>query len=218
MKPNATHSPAPQKKSGRKLLLALAISFLVSCLCGPVGLLLIGRGLLVDDRLNNADVVVALGGDGTLDRLERAVEIYQAGLAQAVIITETNSTAETGQQESLYLRDQAIAMGVPDKVIYITEVDATSTWDEARAVRKLMLRNDWAACIAVSDPYHTRRVKLAFSQDFKEHGLLVSVTYTAEHWYRPSTWFLSVEGRQTTLLEYIKLFGQMFGFENYELE
>ena len=181
-------------------------------------MLFLGRFLLVNDRLQPADAVIALGGDATLDRLEMAVELYNEGLADALIITETNATASTGQQESLYLRNQAIALGVPENAIFITEVDATSTWDEARAVRKLMLRNDWHSCIAVTDPYHTRRVKIAFTQDFKAHNLNVSVVYTPDHWYRPSTWFLSVEGRQTTLLEYIKLFGQLFGFEHYELE
>lgn len=181
-------------------------------------MLAIGRFLLVSDRLQPADVVVALGGDANLDRLEMAVELYHEGLADALIITETTVTAFTGQQESLYLRQQAAALGVPDSAIYVTEVGATSTWDEARAVRKLMLRNDWTSCIAVTDPYHTRRVKIAFTQDFKAHDLTVSVIYTPDHWYRPSTWFLSVDGRQTTLLEYIKLFGQLFGFENYELE
>ena len=214
---NVSQSTLPKKRRSN-ILIAVLVSIIIACLCSPLGLLLAGRLLLVNDPLSPADVVVALGGDATLNRLEKAVALYKEGYAEVLVITETNSTAFSGQQESLYLRNQAIEMGVPNNAILVTEMDATSTWDEARAVRKLMLRNGWTSCIAISDPYHTRRVKLAFSQDFKEHDLSVSVTYTPEHWYRPSTWFLSTEGRQTTLLEYIKLFGQLFGFENYELE
>jgi len=210
-------TPLKNQKSSRKIIIALLLSIFVCCL-SPIIMLFLGRFLLVNDKLQPADVVIALGGDADLDRLEMAVELYHEGLAEALIITETTATAYTGQQVSLYLRNQAEVLGVPENAIFITEVDATSTWDEARAVRKLMLRNGWTSCIAVTDPYHTRRVKIAFSQDFKPHDLNVSVVYTPDHWYRPSTWFLSVEGRQTTLLEYGKLFGQIFGLGHYELE
>ncbi|MCD6475253.1 MAG: YdcF family protein [Anaerolineaceae bacterium] len=210
--------PIKNRNSSRKIIITLLLSIFVCCLCSPIIMLFLGRFLLVNDRLQPADVVVALGGDATLDRLEMAVELYHDGLADALIITETTATVYTGQQESLYLRNQAMAMGVPENAIFVTEVNATSTWDEARAVRKLMLQNNWTSCIAVTDPYHTRRVKIAFTQDFKAHGLNVSVIYTPDHWYRPSTWFLTGKGRQTTLLEYVKILGQLFGFENYELK
>ncbi|MCD4752521.1 MAG: YdcF family protein [Anaerolineaceae bacterium] len=211
-------TPLKKQKSCRKIVIALLLSFLLCCLCSPIAIFFLGRFLLVSDSLQPVDVVIALGGDSNLDRLEMAVELYHEGLADALIITETTAISYTGQQESLYLRNQAVALGVPENAIFVTEVEATSTWDEGRAVRKLMLQKDWTSCIAVTDPYHTRRVKIAFTQDFKAHDLNVSVVYTPDHWYRPSTWFLSVEGRKTTLLEYIKLFGQLFGFENYELE
>ena len=210
--------PLKKQKVSRTIIIVLLLTIFGCCLCSPIAMLAPGRFLLVNDPLQPSDVIIALGGDAALNRLEMAVELYHEGLAGALIITETTTTADNGQQESLYLRNQAMALDVPESAIFITEVDATSTWKEARAVRKLMLRNDWTSCIAVTDPYHTRRVKIAFTQDFKAHDLKVSVVYTPDHWYRPATWFLSAEGRQTTFREYIKLFGQLFGFEHYELE
>lgn len=201
----------------KRWLPVMAVLLLLVVLAVPLILWQAGRFLVVSDDLRPADAVIALGGDGSFDRLDRAVEVYRQGLARVLIIPDTPDATPTGQVYAVYMREAAIARGVKSEDIYVTEVTATSTWNEARAVRKLMMRNDWDSCIVVSDPYHTRRVKIAFNQDFREHGLSVQVTYTPHHWYRPSRWFLSSRGVTTTLLEYVKLAGQLVGLEYLEI-
>jgi uncharacterized SAM-binding protein YcdF (DUF218 family) len=205
------------KNRTKQRLTALAVLLLLVALAVPIILWQAGRFLVVSDDLQAADAVIPLGGDTNFDRLVRAVEVYQQGLAQVLIIPDTPDATPSGQEYAVYMREAAIARGVQAEDIFVTEVTATSTWDEARAVRKLMLRNDWVSCIVVSDPYHTRRAQIAFNQDFRLHGLSVQVTYTPEHWYRPSQWFLSSRGVTTTLLEYVKLIGQLVGLENWEI-
>ena len=177
----------------------------------PLALWGAGRFLIISDPLEPVDAVIALGGDSGIDRLEKAVELYQAGMAKAIIISDTQEIAYTGQDISLYLRNAAIRMGVPYRDIYITEVVADTTYNEARATRKIMLRNDWTSCIVVTDPFHTRRAKIFFRRDFKEHDLSVDVTYTSEHWFRASTWFTTPTGVFTTQIEYIKLLWVLVG-------
>ncbi len=211
-----------QKTSSDKIrpkhwLPVLAVMILLFLLAVPFILWQAGRFLVVNDDLQTADAVIALGGDNSFDRLERAVEVYQQGLARVLIIPDTPDATPTGQSYTAYMREAALARGVRAEDIYVTEVTATSTWNEARAVRKLMLRNDWQSCIVVSDPYHTRRAKIAFNQDFRPYGLSAAVTYTPQHWYRPSQWFLSARGVTTTLLEYVKLAGQLAGLEYLEI-
>ena len=195
--------------------------WLAGCVLLPFLALLVlwglGRGLFISQRLSPADAILALGGDGDTSRLEQAAALMQQGMADVLIITETNTISYTGQIESYYLRQQAIALGVPPERIFVTEASATSTWDEARAARKLMLRRGWQSLIVVTDPYHTRRVQLAFSRDLANHDLQVLVTSTSNHWWRPSNWFLSREGWRVTTREYIKLFGQIAGLEHLEL-
>jgi hypothetical protein len=173
---------------------------------------------MVSDQLTPADAAVALGGDAGLARLEKAVELYNEGLVQHIIITETNGVADTGMRESQYLLNQALARGVRYRDISITEVNVSSTWSEAIAVRKLMLQKEWTSCIVITDPYHTLRAKLAFTRDFRPHDLTVRVSYTPDHWWRPASWYLSEAGRETTLREWVKVMGQVFGFEQYEMD
>lgn len=212
--PETNDIPKPRRK-GCLVIILVVVVVLTGLLVLPYAM---GRILLVSDSLEPADAAVALGGDTGAARMEKAVELYKEGLVQYIIITETNGVADTGMRESLYLLNQALAGGVRYRDISITEVDASSTWSEAVAVRKLMLQKGWTSVIVVTDPYHTLRAKLAFRQDFRPHSLNVSVTYTPDHWWRPSTWFLSQAGRELTLREWVKLLGQVFGLEHYEWE
>lgn len=204
------------KKTKRKPLSCLEIVVILISVCIyiafiPVSLYIAGRYLVVSDNLQVSDVVIALGGDSGTDRLEKAVELYKAGMASAIIISDTQEMAYTGQDITLYLANTAKEMGVPAEDIYVTEVIANTTLNEARATRKIMLRNDWTSCIVVTDPFHTRRARSFFRRDFKEHDLSVDVTYTSEHWFRPISWFTTREGIFLTQLEYIKYFWVVLG-------
>ncbi len=191
--------------------LVLAAVFLYLCAL-PLTAFLGGRFLIQADLVGSADAVIALGGDDGFDRLEKAVQYYQDGAADVLIISDTGALTESGVDAAMYQKDAAIAMGVPSVDIYITEVHANTTYNEGRATRKLMLRNGWDSCIVVTDPFHTRRARTYFRKDFAAHGLSVSVTYTAAHWYRPSTWFLSQRGIVITQTEYAKtLWGMLTG-------
>ena len=186
-------------------LFAVVVTILLYLAAIPLTAFLAGRFLVNTDTVQPADVVIALGGDAGLDRLEKAVSYYQNGSAQALIISDVQVTTATGLDYANYMRDAAKALGVPDRDIYITEVIANTTFNEARATRKLMLRNGWTSAIVVTDPFHTRRARAYFRNDFADHDLTAYITYTAEHWYRPSRWFLSPRGITITQVEYLKL-------------
>ncbi|MEE4195134.1 MAG: YdcF family protein [Anaerolineae bacterium] len=191
-----------KQPSTRQLVLAAVCLYLCAL---PVTAFFGGRFLIQADEVQSADAVIALGGDTGFDRLEKAVQYYKDGAADVLIISDTGALTESGVDAAVYQKNAAIAMGVPSVDIYITEVHANTTYNEARATRKLMLRNGWESCIVVTDPFHTRRARAYFRDDFAAHGLSVSVTYTAAHWYRPSTWFLSRDGIVITQVEYAKL-------------
>ncbi|NSW54051.1 MAG: YdcF family protein [Anaerolineae bacterium] len=213
--PSSPHHGEKNRRTGCLVWVLAVVAILTGLLALPY---LLGRVLLVNDRLRPADAAAALGGDAGSARMEQAAALYREGLVQSVIIPETNGVADNGMRESQYLLNQALAQGVRYRDIVITEVDATSTWGEAVAVRKLMLQKGWTSVIVVTDPYHTLRAKLAFQRDFHPHDLRVSVIHTRGHWWRPSTWFLSAEGRDVTVREWIKLLGQVLRLEQYEWE
>jgi uncharacterized SAM-binding protein YcdF (DUF218 family) len=187
-----------------KTFLILSVTAFLYLCAIPVVSFLGGRFLVNADEPQPADVVIALGGDSGFDRLEKAAEYYKSGMADALLISDTQVDAYTGQDITVYMRNAARELGIPADDIYITEVAATTTLNEARATRKIMLRNGWTSAIVVTDPFHTYRARAYFRDDFQDHDLAVYMTYTAEHWYRPSTWFLSARGVTITQVEYAK--------------
>lgn len=172
-----------------------------------------GRFLVVADPLTPADTVIPLGGAEDSSRLEQAAQIYKDGFAHWIILTETGEVyPKTNTPLTSIYRKELEKMGVPEDAIRITEKIASSTWGEARVVRKLMLREGFQSCIVVTDPYHTRRTKIVFGDEFSPHGLDLIVRPTRTSWYRPSTWWMQKAGWNVVLSEYSKLLAYFFGF------
>ena len=106
-------------------------------------------------------------------RLDRALELYQEGLAPVIVTTGSNQEGDRftqGFTGFTYLRDQ----GVPEADLRIV-VDGTNTFEElsatANVLREERLGTD---VLLVSDPYHAlRAVEIA-----REVGL--------EAWFSPT--------------------------------
>ncbi len=133
------------------------------------------------DQARPVDAIVVLGAaqyDGRPSpvleaRLDRALELYQEGLAPVIVTTGSNQEGDRftqGFTGFTYLRDQ----GVPEADLRIV-VDGTNTFEElsatANVLREERLGTD---VLLVSDPYHAlRAVEIA-----REVGL--------EAWFSPT--------------------------------
>ncbi|MCJ7622089.1 MAG: YdcF family protein [Anaerolineaceae bacterium] len=172
----------------------------------------IGGFLIVADPVAQVDAAVILsGGDST--RIYEAAELYEERYINYVILTETGvEVPEWGTSYSNLMRFEAIESGIPANAILITEQHVDSTIDEARAARKLMQIHNLHSIIVITDPFHTMRTRLIFRNEFKESGISVLIRPVRNHWYRSDSWWLSLRGWQTTISEYIKLFGYVIGF------
>lgn len=173
-----------------------------------VYLLLYGAGafLIVSDPLKQADAVVPLGG-GSAERVIEAVKIIQQYPRAMLILTEPGEVEPGEGSGSTFYWQVAVENGLSPHSILVTEGVQGSTRDEAVAVLHLMQAQQMKSVIVVTEPYHTRRARNIFRDVFKGSGLTVRVHSVSNHWYRPDTWFLSAEGWQMTLNEYIKLIG-----------
>ncbi len=100
-------------------------------------------------------------------RLDHALELYQRGLAPAIITTggygsDPNfSEAEVGKK---YLMQH----GVPISDI-ITETGSGTTYDSIRAVSGVLKAKGWKTALVVSDGFHLFRAKKMFA----DHGIVV---------------------------------------------
>jgi uncharacterized SAM-binding protein YcdF (DUF218 family) len=168
----------------------------------------IAQNLVVEDKLAPSDVIAVFAAEEARGR--HAAELYRRELAPRVLTTgELVSKAVllfcgkpvTGAEfMAKVLGDE----GVPnDAVVAIPR--GTSTYEEAEAVKAFMTGHGYRSLIAVSSPYHMRRVRATLSHILE--GTAVSVQYSParngdfkiREWWRHERDLINVTN------EYIKL-------------
>jgi len=126
--------------------------------------------LFAKEGLKPAEVIIGLGAgpaqkkDGSINkelkaRVEKVVELYQAGLADYIIFTG----GETGGGcEAEAMKELAVKMGVPGDKIFL-ESQAIDTITNAKYSIELMKEQGFKTAILVSNPYHLVRAKWLFN-------------------------------------------------------
>ncbi len=191
------------------LLLFLTLCLLAYALRVPL-LTGVGRYLIVEDELQEADILFLLNGDFNT-RPFYAAELYARGLAPRIVIAR----AEASPAERLGLlpneTDLSVAIlerqGVPPTAITVLPVPGgvTSTYDEAVVLRAYVEANDIQRLILVTSAFHTRRAGWIVRQAL--HGLDVTVQLAAARTpdYDETNWWQSEAGQINVNNEYIKL-------------
>ncbi|MGR3467425.1 MAG: YdcF family protein [Shimia sp.] len=132
------------------MIRALALAFLATVLA------VAGVQMLPFQSPERAELIVLLGGtDAIRERVPRAVELYEAGYAPRILIT--GGSAE-GRAKSEYMRDAAIAAGIPGKAILV-ETASLSTIQNALLSAPLIGEDSY---LLVTDASHLPRAWLAF--------------------------------------------------------
>ena len=124
----------------------------------------VGRWLVREDRLANADAIVVLSG-GMPYRAEGAADIFRQGYAPNVWLTRPESPSPTlaamhihfvGEEE--YSREILIHEGVPSAAIHILPAQIVDTEQEIDEISHEMRADHASRVIIVTSPEHTRRV------------------------------------------------------------
>ncbi len=108
--------------------------------------------LTVDSGPVNADVIVVLGG-GSLERPQRAVELFKAGESPRILCS--------GQGDCESNQRFLVQGGVPRGVIQL-ECDSRNTSENARFTIKLLRQFGARRVIIVTTWYHSRRAVNCF--------------------------------------------------------
>lgn len=123
-----------------------------------------------NDGARSADAIIVLGAaqyDGRpspvlQDRLDHALDLYDAGLAERIVVTggrrpgDRFTEATTGYN---YLRQH----GVPDDAL-LKEVQGSSTWESLAASARILRERNLTDVVLVTDGYHAYRVE-AIAED-----------------------------------------------------
>lgn len=162
-------APRHRRRWGRLLFRAVAAALLLVVVYFAVTFVQVYRASR-HDGARAADAIIVLGAaqyDGVpspvlQDRLDHALELYQAGLAPRIVLTggrqegDRFTEATTGYN---YLRDR----GVPDENL-LKEVDGHSTWESLAASARFLIERDLTTVVLVTDGYHAYRVE-AIAED-----------------------------------------------------
>ncbi len=175
-------------------------------------LIALGRRLVVDDgNATTADVILVLNG-GPETRPFHAAERYAAGAAPRVLIVqaEPHPAAELGLIPDATSINVAVMKkeGVPRDAIAVLphgEAGATSTFDEAVALRAYAETQSVERVLLVTSAFHTRRARWIVRRQLKETGITVHVS-AAPHWdFDVTNWWRHERGLLYFFTEVVKL-------------
>ncbi len=197
---------------GVRWLLLGAAAVSLALLCRGLWLSAVGRFLVVSDPLQAADAVVVLGG-GSPVRVAGGVELFRAGYAPWFVVTNMPlNTPGIREDYAELMKREAVWQGVPEERILRAPGVVRTTYEEALAVRQLVQERDLRSLIVVSDPFHTRRARMAFGDAFAGAGITITVRAVNGSWWEPDSWWRTQDGLRETWTEYLKLALHLVGY------
>ena len=134
------------------------------------GMMLMGTDIaMAETEIKPADCIIGLGfgpaknrkgvpSNELKRRVDKAVALYQAGLAPYIIFTGADTG---GGCEALVMKELAVKAGVPVERI-ITEEKATDTITNTKYSVEIMRQRGFKKAILVSNPYHLMRARYLF--------------------------------------------------------
>lgn len=159
------------------LLVAIVISGIIST----------GFFLSPQNALEKSDVIIAISGGETQQRVAEAVQLFRDGWAPLMIMS--GAARDDGPSNALTMKNIAVMAGVPKDKILIEE-SATTTALNATFVRNIITDKKFTKVILITSPYHQRRANLAFAKALS--GLPVKIinhSSTDSIWRKKGWWW-----------------------------
>jgi uncharacterized SAM-binding protein YcdF (DUF218 family) len=152
---------------------------------GPPLLRCMARLWAVSDSLDQADVIVVLGG-GLDFRPAAAANLYKHGISRwvAVGISELDQGQEARRNREMLLQN-----GVPSTAIIDFTFRPHSTYGEARGVLQWARATGAKSVIIPVDIFPTRRVRWIFNHELSPAGIRVAVHAVTPPWYSVDDWW-----------------------------
>lgn len=150
------------RKRIKRSLLVLVLLLFGACLA------LVQDGLR--DRLGYADLGVVLGNkveeDGRLSvalqaRLEKCVELYQAGFFPRVLVS--GGLGKEGYQEAVVMKKYLLQKGIPEERIMV-DLEGDTTYLTAKHTADWMKNQKLHSVLVISQYFHLPRSKLALER------------------------------------------------------
>lgn len=169
--------------------------------------------LIVSAPLQHAEVIVVLSGSSTfVERTNVAAQLYLAGTAEEIWLTNDNRQGGwlSSEQRNPFFYERARweleRLGVPRSKIKVIESPVNSTQEEALVVRQEVQSKNIRSILLVTSAYHSRRALGIFRSALAGQAD-VGMVSPAPGWQtpEPARWWLSPGGWRTVPNEYLKM-------------
>jgi uncharacterized SAM-binding protein YcdF (DUF218 family) len=182
-----------------RILLIVSVCLLTAYFLTPVFLNKMAEGLIREDGLAKADVIVALGGDNRCNREKRAAELWRQGWADNVVVSGISYAwgFHTGEAARRYV----MSLGVPgEKISMISET--LNTRAEARALDDLMRERGWNSAIIVTAAFHSRRAMYTIENAATGRSFYSAPVPTGSPEWTPRAWWSRRDDVYVTVREF----------------
>jgi uncharacterized SAM-binding protein YcdF (DUF218 family) len=172
------------------------------------------RWLIVRAPLAQGDAIVVMSGSTTYEeRTKLAAELYAAGRANKIILTNDNEKTGWSVEEQRNIPFHELASralcsrGVPDDAIETLPEPVTGTYDEAILLREYAEAHGLRSLLIVTSAYHSRRVLWTMQQIFHNSSTKIGLELVppGQQTPSPATWWLHYRGWQLVLGEHVKM-------------
>jgi uncharacterized SAM-binding protein YcdF (DUF218 family) len=158
------------------------------------------RFLIVQDKLEAADVIVVLAGDNNGERVDEAVKLYKKGYAKKLLMS--GGPLAWKLTHAQWMKRQAARMGVPKASILLQE-QSESTLEDAKFTLPIIKKYGFKSVILVTSPTHTRRAKRVFRKMYAGQGIKVLVYPVQDSKFKLQRWWSRHEDTQRVIWEYV---------------
>jgi len=166
-------------------------------------LMAIGNFLLIQDKLQPADVIHVIAGDDY--RTDYAIQLYMEGYGKRLFFTGGWCDIHH-YWHGEHAKERSLAQGVPLDAIVIDDSKVLSTYMEAEKLKELMTKSPdpVRSVIVVSDPFHMRRARWTYQNLLGDslNLLMAPVPFDLTPYNR--VWWKDRESREYVKEEYSK--------------
>lgn len=202
--------------------LALAALAAIAVIAHGPFLRAIGRALVVEDPLAQADAIVVVAG-GTPTREAAAAALYREGIAPRVVLSNqftperVHELIALGARRLDYQGEARVVLekrGVPAGAVIALSAPVKTTEAELKIVGEAARAHGWRRVILVTAPQHSRRVKLVWSQKAPP-GIEGVVRLARDEDFLVDGWWRKRRQAEAVLHEYLGLAGIYLGISPY---
>jgi uncharacterized SAM-binding protein YcdF (DUF218 family) len=178
-----------------QMCFVIIISFFA--MTNPEGITsVLAKHLIKEDALVKSDAIVVLGGFENEKRFNYGIELYKQGYGNKMIVSGAGDTGDIIE----YMTSNAV-----EKEDILIDQYATTTYENAVYVKKLVDDNHIKSFILVTSPDESKRVRLAFDKVFGNSGIRILSSSNKDSEFKPGKIMNSKNAKQQLIIEWMKL-------------